>query len=205
MIIECSYCKSKVDAKVLASHQEYDPEGDPWPSKISLVVCPSCNNSLLGIQEEVTDQYGTGWSSATRVWPDPKRYIPWSVPPVVRTSLDEAERCINGGAYTAAVAMCGRALEGICRHFNTKDQFLGGGVKELLVMGIIDNRIYQWSEELRKHRNIAAHAGDKLIRKEDAADLFDFVVAISEYIFVLAEKFNQFMNRQKDDQEEKDS
>jgi len=196
MIIECSYCRSKVNAKVLASHVEFDPEGDPWPRMTSLLVCPSCKSSLLGIQEEINSQNGKEWSSAARVWPSPKRYIPWSVPAIVRTSLDQAERCINAGAYMAAVAMCGRALEGICRHFNTDDQFLNGGIKELLQMGLIDRRLYQWSQELHKHRNIAAHAQAKQIRKEDAADLFDFVVAISQYIFELTEKFGTFMATQ---------
>jgi hypothetical protein len=88
-------------------------------------------------------------------------------------------------------------LEGICRHFKTKNQYLGGGIKELHEMGIIDKRIFQWSEELHKHRNIAAHATDEQITKDDAIDLQDFAIAISEYIFVLAEKFNNFIERKK--------
>lgn len=206
MMIECSYCKSQVDAKILASHEEFDPRNDPWPYKISLLVCSSCESSLLGIQEnEDTPDGISKWSKATRIWPEPKRYIPWSVPNIVRTSLEEAERCINAGAYTAAVAMSGRALEGICRHFKTKHQFLGGGIKELLDMGIIDKRIFQWSEELHKHRNIAAHAEEHNMTKEDATDLRDFVVAISEYVFVLTEKFNNFIERQKEAKKKKSS
>jgi len=197
MIIECSYCNSKVNAKVLASHVEFDPEGDPWPRMTSLLVCSSCKSSLLGVQEEIDSQHGKEWSSATRVWPSPERYIPSSVPPVVRASLAQAVRCINAGAYLAAVAMCGRALEGICRHFNTVEHFLNGGIKELLQMGLIDKRLYRWSQELSKHRNIAAHAQAKQISKEDATDLFDFVVAVSQYIFELTEKFGTFMATQK--------
>jgi hypothetical protein len=105
MLIECSYCKSQVDAKVIASHQEFDPKNDPWPYKISLTVCPSCNNSLIAIQESSDTDRGEKWGSATRAWPNPKRYIPWAVPSIVKSSLEEADRCINAGAYTAAVAM----------------------------------------------------------------------------------------------------
>jgi len=198
MLIECSYCKAKVDAKLLAAHEEYDPEIDPLKYKVSLLVCPSCDNSLVGIQEYIQiseDKFK--WSESNRVWPSPKKFISFSVPSIVRTSLEEAERCISAGAYTAAVAMCGRALEGICRHFKTTNPYLGGGIKELLEKGIIDKRIYQWSEELHKHRNIAAHAGEHNMSKEDATDLNDFAVAISEYVFILAEKFNNFIERQK--------
>ncbi len=198
MIIDCSYCKAKVDAKILASHEEYDPEIDPFKYKVSLLVCPSCDNSLVGIQEyiQISDDRFK-WDKPTRVWPAPKKYISHSVPSVVRSSLEEAAKCVNAEAYTAAVAMCGRALEGVCRHFKTKNPYLGGGIKELLEQGIIDKRIYQWSEELHKHRNIAAHAEDQQLSKEDATDLNDFAVAISEYVFILAEKFNNFIERQK--------
>lgn len=51
---------------------------------------------------------------------------------------------------------------------------------ELLERGIIDKRIYEWSEELHKHRNIAAHAEEHNISKLDAKDLYDFSLAIIE-------------------------
>ncbi|WP_369333314.1 DUF4145 domain-containing protein [Xanthomonas hortorum] len=52
--------------------------------------------------------------------------------------------------------MCGRSLEAICRYYNTKDSYLGGGLKELRDKGVIDSRLYQWSEELREGLNNAA-------------------------------------------------
>lgn len=203
MIIECSYCQSKVDAKILASHEEFDPENDPFPYKVSLLLCPTCQNSILGIQEYLETNHGDSWGKPVRLWPSPDKHISWHVPDVIKVSLEEANRCINAGAYMAAVAMCGRALEGICRHFGTKNQYLGGGIKELRDMGVIDSRILEWSEQLHKHRNIAAHAEDAQIEKEDATDLFDFVTAIAEYIFVLSEKFNAFMKRHKKEAEDK--
>lgn len=74
MIIECNYCESQVDAKVLAHHED-DPE-DGFRYKISLVECPVCKNSLVGLQEFF--QVGPEkweWDKATRVWPSPIRNI----------------------------------------------------------------------------------------------------------------------------------
>lgn len=60
---------------------------------------------------------------------------------------------------------------------------------------IIDKRIYEWGEALRKHRNVGADATNKKISKEDARALLDFANAICDYIFVLTNKFEDFMKR----------
>jgi len=196
MITECYFCEAKVDATVLAAHvgsddSEFDTHG---LYKISLLECPSCRSSLA------VGQYCIGGddpnpSKPIRLWPFPQVYLSNLIPNNIRESIEEAERCLRGGAYTACVAMSGRALEGVCRHHKTKSKYLGGGLKELKSKGIIDSRLYEWGQELQKHRNIAAHATDEIITKVDAEDLMEFVKAICEYVFVLTEKFNQFMKR----------
>jgi hypothetical protein len=95
----------------------------------------------------------------------------------------------------ACAVMCGRALEGVCRHFKTSSSYLAGGLKELLEKEIIDKRLFQWSQELQRHRNFAAHATDEKITREDAESLLEFVVAICDYVFVLSAKFQDFMSR----------
>ena len=198
MIIECNFCKAMVDARVLASHRAIDPE-DPGPFTTTLLVCPSCNNSLVAGQYEWP--YGPNGElikeDPERVWPQPKKYVSWVIPEGIRNSIDEAQRCLSSGAYIACAAMCGRALEGVCRYYNTKSKYLGKGIEELKNREIIDRRLFQWGKELQKHRNIAAHAGDEKISPQDAKDLLDFVVAICEYVFVLTDKFNAFMLRAK--------
>ena len=197
MIIECSYCKAKVDAKVLAQHDEFDPEEDAFPFRASLLVCPSCKNSMLAGQELVDTRGGNQiWNSASRLWPSPKQYLSLDIPAVVRNSIEEARKCLAARAYTAAVAMSGRALEGICRHFKTKSQYLGGGLKELRDREIIDSRLFDWSEALRKHRNMAAHATKEKATEANARDLLNFVESISEYVFVLSARFEEFKKRE---------
>ena len=86
-------------------------------------------------------------------------------------------------------------MEGVCKYHSTKGNSLVNGLKELKNKGIIDDRLYQWGEELRKHRNIGAHATEENISKDDAKDLLDFAQAICDYVFVLNARFNRFMER----------
>lgn len=195
MLINCSKCKARVDAKVESYLHGYD-ENEP-PYKVSLLQCPSCHSPLIGVQENYgSSDFGDEiWSEAGRVWPSPETYLSHSIPSTIRSSLEEAEKCLRTGAYTACVIMTGRALEAMCKHFATKSQYLAGGLKELLEREIIDKRLYEWSEELRKHRNLAAHATDDKFTHEDGEYAFDFATAICNYVFVLNEKFKAFMER----------
>jgi hypothetical protein len=84
----------------------------------------------------------------------------------------------------------------MCRHFATKKDTLFEGLKELHERQIIDARLYQWGDELRKHRNLAAHASDAQFAFNDAKDLYDFATAICDYVFVLTAKFESFQKRQ---------
>jgi hypothetical protein len=195
MIIECSYCESTVDAKIIGEHLSDDPQKGP-PSKTILAECPICNNSLLGSSEHLQTDIDTYiWTDLTRLWPKKRNSIHLTIPAIAQNSLIEAETCFRAKAYDACAVMSGRSLEGICLFYKTKNKNLAQGLKELRDKGIIDDRLFNWSEELRKLRNIAAHATDKKISKEDAKDLLDFANAICEYIFVLTEKFNKFMAR----------
>jgi hypothetical protein len=200
MIIDCPTCKSRVDAEVHGELKSFDPREDPFPYKVALLKCPCCGGTLVGLSEEIYDHPDNEpyWEDALRIWPEPKRIVPYFVPDIVKTSLEEADRCFNAGAYSACVVMCGRALEGICVHFNTKSKTLHSALNELREAEIIDNRIHTWGDELRKVRNLGAHASAEKVPPVDARYVLDFVHAITDYVFVLTKKFNDFMkNRNK--------
>ncbi|SRR6266851_1205247 len=200
MIIECSYCEASVDARVVAQHTDpYNPEEDPSEFRVSLLACPLCNNSLLAGQYlAAKTERGEFWDDLHRLWPAPKESLSWHIPDLVSTSLEEANACFKARAFSACAVMCGRSLEGICRHFETKSKYLGEGLKELRDRGIIDGRLLQWAVELQKSRNLSAHATGEKFTKVDAQDLLDFKNAICEYTFVLTAKFDEFMKRRKD-------
>jgi hypothetical protein len=147
------------------------------------------------------DEYGREcWSDLERVWPRPHANVSSSIPPKIADSLSEAQKCLAATAYTASVAMTGRALEAIGRHFHTNGKadrlMLAAGLDELHNKEIIDKRLYEWGKALHENRNLAAHASDRIFDRHDAQDLLNFAIAICEYVFVLSEKFAEFQKRQ---------
>ncbi|MFA5089804.1 MAG: DUF4145 domain-containing protein [Candidatus Omnitrophota bacterium] len=199
MIIECCYCESKVDAEVLASHEENGPEEWLWlQAKISLLKCPVCNFALVASQDLIrTESNQYEYDVATRVWPKPRKSLDSSIPQTVKKALEEANLCYKAKAYDACAVMCGKALESICFEYKIKETALIGGLKKLLKNGVIDKKIYEWSEALRLHRNIGAHAGENAITQVDSLDLLEFTSAICDYVFVLTKKFENFKKRKK--------
>ena len=185
MIIDCHRCKARVDAEVLAQHEDEQF----FTTRTLLLACPSCRSALVA---ECEQDHNLKWTELVRVHPRPRRLLGTDIPAIVRHSIAEAEKCMQVGAYLAATAMCGRAVEAVCRHYGTKDAYLGGGLKDLREKGIIDARLFQWGEELRDQRNSAAHATDTVISAQDANDVLSFTYAIIDYVFLLAQKFEQF-------------
>jgi hypothetical protein len=168
---------------------------------VTLAKCPSCADPIVAYEENLGIEQGTTglmqqtWSRPSRLWPSPILSLSGSIPQAIRDSMEEASTCLQAGAYTAAVAMIGRALEGMCRHYQTRSQYLGGGLPELHERGIIDHRLYEWGKELRLYRNTAAHADPEVISRDEAQDLMEFATAILGYVFVLSDKFDDFLQR----------
>jgi len=192
MLIECHECKARVDAESVA-YLEYDYGF--WRRRTYLLKCPSCGMAIVGECDDDFPEEKNPWTDLVRVYPKPTRPLGRNVPEPVQLSLREADKCLQIGAHTAAAAMAGRALEAVCRHYSTKDTYLGAGIKELRDKGIIDARLYEWSEELRDQRNNAAHATEANISAQDAEDIVAFTYAIVEYVFMLTKKFEDFKKR----------
>ncbi len=72
---------------------------------------------------------------------------------------------------------------------------LGEGIKKLREKGVIDDRLYAWSQQLQAFRNLAAHPTDTSIDRQDAEDLQTFVRSIVEYIYDLADRYEEFKAR----------
>ena len=199
MIIECSNCDTKVDAEVLGSNDEYDPEGGGDCYRYSLTKCPVCGSTLLAGQDYSytgIDIDSREWTNATRVWPDdPDDYgLDLTIPSEVRSALVEARKCYKAKAFGACAVMCGRAIEAVCVE-HTKEKTLDKGLKALKDDGIIDGRLFEWGDSLRHERNLGAHATGVKTTRDDARDVLDFAIAICEYVFVLSEKYNEYKKR----------
>lgn len=183
------------------------------PEAERLVVgnCPSCGTILAGLSVQIEFEGLTSdedvWGAYIRVYPKPPRAFSSSrIPKVVKDSFYEGDRALQADANIAACVMFGRALEALCLDVlerldpgvasKTKPLMLAQGIEKLKEKNVIDARLYDWSHKLRAFRNVAAHAGDITISREDAADLQTFAHAIVEYVYDLAERYNEFIARE---------
>ena len=72
---------------------------------------------------------------------------------------------------------------------------LAEGIRRLKDKGIIDDRLYDWSQQLHAFRNSASHPEDVSISREDAEDLRSFAYAIIEYVYDLTDRYEEFKAR----------
>jgi len=166
-IIDCPVCKAKVAAIERGSGTQsyWDDEAmEPLGTKLIIGSCPKCGELLVGKTDQVDfegyqDAERDRWSRfIVRVYPNPhKTFRSNRIPPAALESLSEADRSLQADANIAACAMFGRALESLCRDVLGTKIMLGPGVTMLKDKGFIDDRIYEWSQQLRAFRNLAAH------------------------------------------------
>jgi len=218
-IVDCPWCKAKVAAieHGRAMKEGFDEDaGEPYAIAIAIGNCPSCHSVLVGEKHQVSfkafDSDEDYWSDTVRVYPKPpKTFLSNRIPTDVRNSIREADRSLQANANIAACAMLGRALEAVCRDIlepvssipstttaNTLSRrpiMLGEGIRKLRETNIIDERLFDWSQQLHAFRNIAAHPTEESISRADAEDLQTFVYAIIEYIYDLTDRYNEFKER----------
>lgn len=218
-IVECPSCRAKVAAKlegVATKIVHPGDEGGPYGDRLYVGTCPRCGTPLAGESHQVGWQGQDGdwdeWSDVVRVYPKPARaFSSYRIPRVLTDSLVEADRCLQTGAHTAACVMFGRALEALCRDIlepgsssptpagmmpvPKKNIMLAEGIRLLKEGNFIDQRLYNWSQQLHAFRNMAAHPGAVSISRQDAEDLQTFVYAIVEFIYDLADRYSEFKDR----------
>ena len=196
MIIECPHCNAFVDAKPLGEKTWGPDEHGNDPRKVVLLECPKCDSALLGHSEIAPDNEGNwDWDNRpTRLWPKPAEGHHFSIPREVRKALADGRKCFDAGVYSAAAVMAGRAIEAIAKE-KVGAATLAKGLEKMKTQGIIDEKIWAWGNALREERNMGAHATGVDVHREDAEDILAFAEAICDYVYVLAQQFDEYMKR----------
>ena len=187
-IFDCPDCEARVSGEVLAQYDCHvdDPESGPWDLYYFLVKCPQCTQpALLRIVED---------GDPGRIWP-PLDRLDWEVPAPIREAYDEAARCFDAGAFTAAAVMCRKVLEGVCNEQGARSGSLASRLDDLKAKGVVDSRLADWANQLRLGGNEAAHDPGVTVDRADARDLKDFTKAIVEYMFTIQKRFDAFQQR----------
>lgn len=189
-VVDCPHCEAAVAAEVLETLVAQSPE-DLIAFRYAFLKCPRCGAPLLTVQED----FGPGWDDPVRVFPPRDQTLGYAVPSAIRTAFSEAQSCHPAKAYTAAAIMCRKAVEGLCEDQGAKGRNLAAKLKSLKDDGIIEQRLFEWADELRLSGNEAAHDVSVTVKKEDAGDLLEFTRALMEYVYTFGAKFQEFKKR----------
>jgi hypothetical protein len=215
-IVDCPHCRAKVGVEEKGRvHRKYwiEEAGEPDGHLVQIGQCPRCNLVIVGRAAQTgfdgfEGEVGDAFADSVRVFPNPpKSFTSHRIPKVVKDSLSDGDKSLQSGANMAACVMFGRALEAVCRHvLSPKDPpvsqakpkhiMLAQGIKMLRDKKIIDDRLFDWSGHLQAFRNLSAHPEEGFsVSREDAEDLQVFVYAIIEYIYDLADRYDEFKAR----------
>lgn len=191
VVIDCPDCALRVSASVKGFVKNTDTD-----HTVVLVRCPSCEGPLVGFTHLYQDDRGDwAYDNAERLWPAPSAVeLSTSIPERIRQDIKDAQKCIAHGIWSAAVVLCGRAVERFAAE-KAPGKTLAVGLVELKVQGVIDEKLLQWANALRKERNLGAHAAEEEVTKENATDVLAFTIAIFEYVYTLSEKYAEFVAR----------
>jgi hypothetical protein len=181
------------------AQHEFEDEKKHSKARVILVSCPRCHSPMLAYQES-----GFGWDiPAGEFGPKPERIFPArerdlhpSVPKPIQQAFTEARTCFRAKVFTAAAIMCRKTLEGICSEHGVKSSgTLAAQLKKLKEIGVIENRLFEWVDELRTMGNDAAHDIKVVVSRDDARDTLEFTEALIEYVFTYRHKFQEFKKR----------
>lgn len=190
---ECTDCGKHV-AAVERGQVSY-PETE---SAAVLLECRECGTAMLYERfYEIGDSGHYKDALGERLWPDPEHTLGVNIPESLRQEYEQARRCFNARAYTAAAVMVRRTLEGVCALNNVHETPLARALEKLRDVGLIDDRLYNWARALRVLGNDAAHFTGNPLNREDADDALTLAQALMEYMYVLSVKFQEFEARRR--------
>ena len=81
--------------------------------------------------------------------------------------------------------------------YRIEEQNLSASIRKMKDVGLIDERLFEWSDALRVIGNEAAHGVGVQITQADAKDTLEFTNAILDYMFSYRDRFEQFQKRRK--------
>ncbi|MEO6502200.1 MAG: DUF4145 domain-containing protein [Jatrophihabitantaceae bacterium] len=188
----CPICEKPAQSPILGV--AIQPPGEDTAVEYAFLQCSECRGPLVQWRED----FGGGFDldDATFKYPPPRRLSP-QIPRALRTEFDEARKCFDAKAYSAAVVMVRRTLEGTCVNQGiAKGGNLATNLRALQDQGKIDGLLAEWANMLRVVGNAGAHFTGNSVSREDAQDAMDFAEALLDHLFVLRRRFEAFKARQ---------
>jgi hypothetical protein len=201
LAIHCYFCDEISIADIAGQLNISDVEmGYPRPTVISLVRCKRCTDIMLFQQED------GGYPIRQFTWSPPRRLWPWeegmlndAIPEPLRAEHRQARACFKAKAYTAAVVMVRRTLEGVCEDHAIQEKTLARSLEEMAQRKLLDGQLVEWARELRVLGNVGAHYTGKTVEARDASDAIDLAEALLDYVYVFSRRFRAFRDRRQNE------
>ena len=195
MIIECAECRKHVEAKEAGKYWR-SFNGEAPSCLYSLLACTECRSPILVRQTNIGNlAEGDQWDTPFVMFPQTDARVNPNAPPDIRSAFEEACACYRSRAFTAAALMCRKTIEGTCAVHGVTERNLSASLKKMKEQGLIDERLFEWSDALRLVGNEAAHGVGVTISQADAKDTLEFTNAILDYMFSFRDRFEQFRRR----------
>lgn len=202
----CAWCSSMTLHVVLrAWDTNYDPD-DTFESRpvrregtsFILAECSRCEAPLLlGWQPNVDELWSADPDDMVwqRLWPPTQQAFgsPPGCPQVAADLLHEAMTC-QAVSPTAAVVLTRKAVEAITASLGFRGN-LGMSLRKMRDQGVIDQRLWAWSDLLREVGNRGAHDLEGSVTGSDAEDAAWFARELIHQVFVVQPRFEVFASR----------
>ena len=138
---------------------------------------------------------GDIWDTPIVLFPPSDLRVNPNAPVDIQSAFDEACMCYRSQAFTASAIMCRKTLEGICAAHGVEGRSLADSLRRMKDQGMIDDRLFEWSDLLRVAGNEAAHGVKQSVAQPDAKDILEFTNAILDYMFSYRDRFEEFKKR----------
>ena len=126
------------------------------------------------------------------------RPLSGATPFSISRAYHEAVRARRHQLNTAAALMARRGVEAICAHEGESRGSLEAKLKKLQERGVIDQRLYDWSNVVRRVGNAGAHDTDTLVTREDADDSLAFLEALANYLYTFRDRYEKYEARREE-------
>ncbi|MGO0578253.1 DUF4145 domain-containing protein [Ornithinimicrobium panacihumi] len=133
-----------------------------------------------------------------QVFPNPRTELSPAVPAALRTTFNEAQKCMQVGCYTAAAIMARRVVEGLANLNQAKGGTLAAKLKNLNAAGVLDARLLEWSDLIKDVGNEGAHETDSTMSREDSEEVMRFVEALLDYHYTYRVQYEAFVKRREE-------
>ncbi|WP_433261489.1 DUF4145 domain-containing protein [Actinosynnema sp. CS-041913] len=194
IIANCFICDDPGELSVYGFIAINQPDIGHENVRYTLSQCTRCGDVAL-LQQKISPQRFDGWSTPERVWPWEEGYLNNFIPSAIRNEMTQARNCFKHQAYTAAVVMVRRTLEGVCADHSINERTLISSLRKMEERKIIDGQLVEWTTELRTLGNTAAHYTGEALTKQDAQDALALAEALLDYVYFYSRKFADFKQR----------